>query len=76
MRDTSPDAFTPALGYAANMISLCVLIFLSLVAFIFWLGGLAEKASHAHIEETRAVVVPKGAGVPGRGRAPVAEGGD
>jgi hypothetical protein len=42
MRDTSEFASTPALGYAANMISLCVLIFLGLVAFIFWLGGLAE----------------------------------
>ncbi len=44
MRDTSPDAATPALGYAANMISACVVIFLSLVAFIFWLGGLAERS--------------------------------
>ncbi|MDH3498397.1 MAG: cytochrome ubiquinol oxidase subunit I [Gemmatimonadota bacterium] len=43
MRDTSVDAATPALGYAANIISICVLIFLSLVAFIFWLGGLAER---------------------------------
>jgi hypothetical protein len=45
MRDTSPQAFTPALGYAANMISACVVIFLGLVAFIFWLGGLAEHAT-------------------------------
>ncbi len=44
MRDTSDFAATPALGYAANMISACVLIFLALVAFIFWLGGLAERA--------------------------------
>jgi cytochrome bd-type quinol oxidase subunit 1 len=44
MRDTSQSAATPALGYAANMISTCVLIFLGLVAFIFWLGGLAERA--------------------------------
>jgi hypothetical protein len=44
MRDTSPQAFTPALGYAANMISACVVIFLGLVAFIFWLGSLAEAA--------------------------------
>jgi cytochrome d ubiquinol oxidase subunit I len=43
MRDTSPWAATPALGYAANMISACVLLFLGLVAFIFWLGGLAER---------------------------------
>jgi cytochrome bd-type quinol oxidase subunit 1 len=44
MRDTSAQAATPALGYAANMISLCVIVFLGLVAFIFWLGGLAERA--------------------------------
>ncbi|MEX0690809.1 MAG: cytochrome ubiquinol oxidase subunit I [Gemmatimonadales bacterium] len=46
MRDTSVDAATPALGYAANIISTCVLIFLGLVAFIFWLGGLAERGLH------------------------------
>jgi cytochrome bd ubiquinol oxidase subunit I len=45
MRDTSPQAATPALGAAANMISLCVVIFLGLVAFIFWLGGLAERGT-------------------------------
>jgi cytochrome bd ubiquinol oxidase subunit I len=44
MRDTSAQAATPALGYAANMISACVVIFLGLVAFIFWLGGLAERS--------------------------------
>jgi cytochrome d ubiquinol oxidase subunit I len=49
MRDTSQYAVTPALGYAANMISACVVIFLALVAFIFWLGGLAERvASRSH----------------------------
>jgi cytochrome d ubiquinol oxidase subunit I len=43
--DTSQYAATPALGYAAIMISVCVLIFLALVGFIFWLGGLAEKST-------------------------------
>ncbi len=43
MRDTSEFAATPALGYASIVISACVLIFLVLVAFIFWVGGLAEK---------------------------------
>ena len=43
VRDTSEWAATPALGYAAIVISACVLIFFVLVAFIFWLGGLAEK---------------------------------
>ena len=45
MRDTSQYAATPALGYAAQMISVCVLIFLVLVGFVFWLGGLAEKST-------------------------------
>ena len=43
IRDTSPWAATPALGYSAIVISSCVLIFFALVAFIFWLGSLAEK---------------------------------
>jgi hypothetical protein len=43
VRDTSEWAATPALGFAAIVISACVLIFFTLVAFIFWLGGLAEK---------------------------------
>jgi hypothetical protein len=45
VQDTTKYAATPALGYAAIMISTCVLIFLSLVGFIFWLGGLAEKST-------------------------------
>ena len=43
VRDTSEWAATPALGYASVVISACVLIFLVLVGFIFWVGGLAEK---------------------------------
>jgi len=45
IRDTSNEAATPALGYAAIVISGCVLIFFALVSFIFWLGGLAEKGA-------------------------------
>ena len=58
MRDTSQWAATPALGPAANMISACVVIFLGLVAFIFWLGGLAEQAAH----KGAVVAVPAPAG--------------
>jgi cytochrome bd-type quinol oxidase subunit 1 len=43
LRDRSDFAATPALGYAAIVISCCVLIFLGLIGFIFWLGGLVEK---------------------------------
>jgi hypothetical protein len=45
LEDTSPYAVTPALGYASRVISVCVLIFLSLVAVVFWVGGLAEKST-------------------------------
>ena len=48
LRDTSEFAATPPLGYAAQVISLCVLIFLGLVGFIFWVGGLAEKPIVTH----------------------------
>ncbi|MBI4546055.1 MAG: cytochrome ubiquinol oxidase subunit I [Gemmatimonadetes bacterium] len=43
MRDRSEWAATPALGYGAQVISVCVLIFLGLIGFVFWLGGLVEK---------------------------------
>ena len=59
MRDTSVDAATPALGYAATMISACVLIFLGLVASIFWLGTLAE-----HAVEKRVAIPGTPAGLP------------
>jgi cytochrome d ubiquinol oxidase subunit I len=52
VRDTSVDAVTPALGYAANVITIVTLVFFALVMFIFWIGGLGEKgkegAAHAH----------------------------
>ncbi len=49
VRDTSPDAWTPALGYAANMITIVTAVFFALVLFIFWLGGLGEKGgAEAH----------------------------
>jgi cytochrome d ubiquinol oxidase subunit I len=51
MRDTSVDAVTPALGYAANVITSVTIVFFALVMFIFWLGGLSEKgkaSAHGH----------------------------
>jgi cytochrome bd-type quinol oxidase subunit 1 len=49
LQDTSVDAFSPTLGFAARVISVCVLLFLGLMAFIFWLGNLGEKKV---VEET------------------------
>ena len=51
MRDNSVDAVTPALGYAANVITIVTIVFFALVTFIFWIGGLGEKveaAGHGH----------------------------
>ena len=52
LRDTSAEAVTPALGYAANVITLVTLAFFALVMFIFWLGGLGERGApegaHGH----------------------------
>ncbi len=65
IRDTSEQAFTPALGPAATMISACVFIFFVMVAMIFWLGGLAEKpvlVGH-ELEERELAPVPAGGGV-------------
>ncbi|RMG68635.1 MAG: hypothetical protein D6715_01745 [Calditrichaeota bacterium] len=45
MKDTSPDAYTPTLGFAANVITITVLIFFSFIAVIFWLTGLTSKKS-------------------------------
>jgi cytochrome bd ubiquinol oxidase subunit I len=43
VRDSSVEAVTPALGYAANMITTVTVVFFALVMFIFWLGGLSER---------------------------------
>jgi cytochrome bd-type quinol oxidase subunit 1 len=51
LRDTSAEAVTPALGYAANVITVVTFAFFALVMFIFWLGGLGEKGkagAHGH----------------------------
>lgn len=46
LRDTSPDAYTPALGYASSVITVVTVVFFALVMFIFWLGSLGEKGQH------------------------------
>jgi cytochrome bd ubiquinol oxidase subunit I len=43
IRDTSPDAYTPTLGYASSVVSVTVMIFFVLVAFVFWLASLSGK---------------------------------
>ena len=43
MRDTSPDAFTPTVGDASNIIAAIVITFGALICFIFWIGSLGDK---------------------------------
>ncbi|MEO8503102.1 MAG: cytochrome ubiquinol oxidase subunit I [Acidobacteriota bacterium] len=43
IRDTSPDAFTPTLGFATTVVSVTVLIFFLLISFVFWLASLGGK---------------------------------
>ncbi|MEE9260568.1 MAG: cytochrome ubiquinol oxidase subunit I [Candidatus Scalindua sediminis] len=43
LQDTSPHAYTPALGYAANIVSLTTVLFISFVIFIFWISGFGES---------------------------------
>ena len=54
MRDTSADAFTPTLGYAANVISVTVLIFFAFIAVVFYLSSLAGKKREPAAKEVPA----------------------
>jgi cytochrome bd-type quinol oxidase subunit 1 len=47
MRDSSPYAYSPALGYAAAFMALNTFLFCILVAFIFWVATLGDKAKAA-----------------------------
>ena len=47
LRDTSQYAFSPALGYASGIMSLCTFFFCMLVAFIFWVATMGDKAKVA-----------------------------
>ena len=49
MKDTSPDAFTPSLSDAVNMVSIILIIFFALVGFIFWLGLWGDKKKQGKV---------------------------
>src|SRR2546422_9050276 len=63
LRDNSVDAVTPALGYAANVITIVTLVFFALVMFIFWIGGGRGEGKGGAPRHARAPGV-------GRGRDP------
>ncbi len=45
MRDASPNAFTPTMGFAANVVSVGAILFLSMVIFVFWLSQVSGQKS-------------------------------
>jgi cytochrome bd-type quinol oxidase subunit 1 len=45
-RDASVDAFTPTLGYAANVVSAGALVFMALVVFVFWVSRVSSRHTH------------------------------
>ena len=43
IRDNSPDAFTPTLGFATRVVSVTVLAFFLLIGFVFWIASLHDR---------------------------------
>ena len=55
MRDASADAFTPTIGHATAIVSICTLLFLVLILFVFWLAGVSgAQATQSEAVEARA----------------------
>ena len=46
IRDTSPDAFTPTLGFATSVVSVTVLGFFLLIGFVFWITSLHDRPEY------------------------------
>jgi hypothetical protein len=64
IRDTSPDAYTPTLGYATTVVSVTVLIFFLLIGFVFWLASLTGKPDWAEQAAAEKETVPEPDGTP------------
>ena len=58
LRDTSQYAFSPALGYASGIMSLCTFFFCMIVAFIFWVATMGDKAKA--VTESKKAELPHG----------------
>jgi cytochrome bd ubiquinol oxidase subunit I len=43
IRDQSPDAFTPTLGFATQVVSVTVLLFFVLIGVVFWISSLHDR---------------------------------
>ena len=47
VRDNSPDAYIPTVGQAGNIVTLCTVLFMMLIIFIFWLSSLGSTKQAA-----------------------------
>jgi hypothetical protein len=47
IRDNSPDAFTPTLGFATKVVSVTVLLFFVLIGVVFWIASLHDRPDFA-----------------------------
>jgi len=70
IRDNSPDAFTPTLGFATRVVSATVLLFFVLVGFVFWLASLGGKKAHADEPVTAYTPTPQPSPVAATGLVP------
>ncbi len=59
MRDTSPYAFTPSVGFAAALMAFITFLFCLIVLFIFWVAGLPDKSQ----KKLAAATAPDGTGM-------------
>lgn len=65
LQDTTPGAYTPSLAEMARMIALIDLIFLALIAFVFWLNSLGEKPEIAEVRPSDMIPGPVAAPIAG-----------
>lgn len=56
LRDTSQYAFSPALGYASGIMALCTFLFCMIVAFIFWVATMGDKAKAPSVSASKAAL--------------------
>ena len=47
LRDNSPEAFTPTLGFATQVVSVTVLVFFFLIGVVFWIASLHDRPDFA-----------------------------
>jgi len=59
LEDTSLTAYTPAIGYATVVVSVCVLLFFALVGMVVWIAELGNHDHDDHDEESSTPAVAK-----------------